>query len=218
MLSKHRILIADDHAIFRAGIKSLLESQPDIEVVGEAVDGLDTISRVNVLKPDLLISDLSMPKLNGTDGIRQIRARFAEMGIIVLTVHKEDEYIRAALTAGANGYVLKDDTQDELIAAIRQVLSKKAYLSPTICKDVVNGYIGDKNKIQYRSSLDILSTREQQVLKLIAEGYRNKQIGQYLSISPKTVEKHRANLMKKLDIHDVSTLTSFALKYGLVNH
>ncbi len=218
MNRKYQILIADDHAIFRAGIKSLLQSQPDIEVVGEAVDGLDAINRVNILKPDLLISDLSMPKLNGTDGIRQIRSRHPDMGIIVLTVHKEDEYIRAALAAGANGYVLKDDTQDELIAAIRQVTSKKTYLSPTICKDVVHGYISDKDKVQYRSSLDILSYREQQVLKLIAEGHRNKQIAQFLSISPKTVEKHRSNLMKKLDIHDVSTLTAFAMKNGLVNH
>jgi len=215
---QHRIVIVDDHAIFRAGIKALLDSESDIEIVGEAEDGQSALQAVNNLDPDLVITDLSMPKTTGTDGIRQIRRRFPNVGIIVLTVHRAEEYIRTALAAGANGYVLKDDSEHELLTAIRQVMAKKIYLSPSICGSIISGYLGEKkgNGSTSTPSWDCLSPREQQVLKLIAEGLRNKEIAEYLSISPKTVEKHRGNLMRKLNIHDVSGLTIYAINSGLV--
>jgi DNA-binding NarL/FixJ family response regulator len=213
----HRIIIVDDHAIFRAGIKALLDSEPDIEVVGEAEDGLSALQAVNNLNPDLIISDLSMPRTSGTEGIRQIRKRFPDMGIIVLTVHRAEEYIRAALSAGANGYVLKDDSEHELLTAIHRVMNKKIYLSPSICSNVVAGFLGERNQNPSAPSWDCLSPREQQVLKLIAEGHRNKDIAEYLSISPKTVEKHRGNLMRKLDLHDVSSLTIYAINNGVIS-
>ena len=213
---RYRIVIVDDHAIFRAGIKALLDSEQDIDVVGEAEDGLSALQAVNNHKPDLVICDLSMPKTNGTEGIRQIRRRFPDIAIVVLTVHRAEEYIRAALAAGANGYVLKDDTEKELLSAIHQVLDKKVYLSPSICNNIISGYLGDKKEAGSAPSWDSLSPREQQVLKLIAEGQRNKDIAEYLSISPKTVEKHRGNLMRKLNIHDVSSLTIYAINNGLV--
>ena len=216
---QHRILIVDDHAIFRAGIKALLDSVQDIKVVGEAEDGLSALQAVNSLKPDVVISDLSMPKTNGTEGIRQIRKRFPSIGIVALTVHRAEEYIRAAFAAGANGYVLKDDTENELLTAIRQVVSHKVYLSPSICNNVVSGFLGDnKAPASAPTSREMLSPREQQVLKLIAEGFRNKAIADYLSISPKTVEKHRGNLMRKLDLHDVSSLTIYAINNGVIDN
>ncbi|MCI0504703.1 MAG: response regulator transcription factor [Gammaproteobacteria bacterium] len=216
--AQHRIVIVDDHAIFRAGIKALLDSEPDIEVVGEAEDGLSALQAAINLKPDLILSDLSMPKTSGTEGIRQIRRRFPAIGIIVLTVHKAEEYIRAALAAGANGYVLKDDSEQELLTAIHQVSNKNFYLSPNICNSVVSGFLGERNKYASLPTWDSLTPREQQVLKLIAEGYRNKAIADYLSISPKTVEKHRGNLMRKLDLHDVSSLTIYAINNGIIDN
>ncbi|HEY5602461.1 MAG TPA: response regulator transcription factor [Gammaproteobacteria bacterium] len=212
----HRIVIVDDHAIFRAGIKALLDAEEDIKVVGEAEDGLSAFQTVNRLKPDLVISDLSMPRTSGTEGIRQIRRRFPEIGIVVLTVHKAEEYIRAALAAGANGYVLKDDNEHELLTAIHQVIGKKTYLSPSICNNIVSGFLGERHQSASTPSWDCLSPREQQVLKLIAEGQRNKDIAEYLSISPKTVEKHRGNLMRKLDLHDISSLTIYAINNGVI--
>ncbi len=218
MEAQCRIVIVDDHAIFRAGIKALLDSEPDIEIVGEAEDGLSAVQAVNALKPNIIISDLSMPRTSGTEGIRQIRKRFADIGIVVLTVHRAEEYIRAALFAGADAYVLKDDSELELLTAIHEVLSKKIYLSPSICGNIVAGFLGDRNENARAPSWDCLSPREQQVLKLIAEGHRNKDIAEYLSISPKTVEKHRGNLMRKLDLHDVSSLTIYAINNGVINN
>ena len=214
----HRIVIVDDHAIFRAGIRALLDAEQDLEVVGEADDGLSALQTVSNLNPDLVLSDLSMPRVNGTEGIRLIRKRFPDIAIIVLTVHRAEEYIRAALAAGANGYVLKDDSEFELITAIHQTLAKRIYLSPSICSNIVSGYLGDQRlqEAPFRPGRESLSPREQQVLKLIAEGQRNKSIAEYLSISPKTVEKHRGNLMRKLDLHDVSSLTIYAINNGIV--
>ena len=215
MKSPVRILIADDHTILRAGIRSLLDMVPDFEVVGEADNGKDAIYLAGQLKPDLLLSDLSMPKTNGTEAIQRIKSRYPDIKILVLTVHKTEEYVHAALKAGANGYVLKDDTSDELINAIQNVAAGKTYLSPGICNKVVMGYLADPGKENISTSMDLLTTREREVMKLIAEGHRNKDVADYLSISLKTVEKHRSNMMKKLDLHSASDITSFAIKNGL---
>jgi DNA-binding NarL/FixJ family response regulator len=216
MKSPVRILIADDHTILRAGIRSLLDMVPDFEVVGEVDNGKDAIFQAGQLQPDLLLSDLSMPSTNGTEAIEHIKSRYPAIKVLVLTVHKTEEYVHAALKAGANGYVLKDDTSDELITAIRNIAAGKTYLSPSICSEVVMGYLADPGKERIYTSIELLTSREREVMKLIAEGNRNKDIAQYLSISLKTVEKHRSNLMKKLDLHSASSVTSYAIKNGLI--
>jgi len=218
MQAVHEIMIIDDHTMFRAGIRALLETQDNLRIIGEASDGLEGLHQAVRLQPELIISDLSMPNLNGTEAIAAIKKRLPEVKILVVTVHKIEEYIHAALKAGADGYILKDDSQDELITAIQQVLAGKTYLSPSICKDVVNGYLNPSADptTQLKPGRDSLTQREMQVLKLIAEGNKNKQIASLLSISTKTVEKHRSNLMKKLDLHDISSITAYAIKNGIV--
>jgi DNA-binding NarL/FixJ family response regulator len=216
--NKIKIVLAEDHTILRAGLKSLLESTQRFMVVGEADNGRDAIRRVAELKPDLVIVDLSMPGLSGIDAIREIKDRYPEVKALVLTVHCEEEYVHASLQAGANGYVLKDATQTELISAAEQVLEGQTYLSPDITEKVINSYLqGNKNQQETGTRWDSVTLRERQILKLIAEGHTNKSMANYLCISVKTVEKHRANLMKKLDLHNVSALTTYALEKGIIN-
>ena len=215
MKSPTRILIADDHTILRAGIRSLLDKVSGFQVVGEVSNGKDAVYQAGQLKPDLVLSDLSMPKTNGTEAIQHIKSRYPDIKVLVLTVHKTEEHVYAALKAGADGYLLKDDTSEELINAINNIIAGKIHLSPSICNDVVMGYLADANKEKTPSSIDLLTTREREIIKLIAEGYRNKDVAEYLSISLKTVEKHRSNMMKKLDLHSSSSITSFAIKNGI---
>ena len=214
-MQKHTILLADDHSILREGLRSLLSSTPDLEIIGEAEDGKDTIEKARQLQPQLVLMDLSMPVINGTDAIRIIKQRSPEIKIIVLTVHKSEEYVRATLDAGADGYVLKDDTSNDLLTSIKNVQKGKIYLSPGICDKVINGYLNHPDKVSSVRSWDQLTLREREVLKLIAEGSKNREIADCLSVSIKTVEKHRSNLMKKLDLHGVSKLTTYAIENGL---
>ncbi len=213
----HRIVLVEDHRILREGIKALLSSNPCLEIVGEAENGLEAIRTVRKKKPDLVIMDLSMPKMDGLDAIKEIKHQWPYIKLLILTVHKAEEYVFAALKSGANGYLLKDSTYAELKLAIENVLDGKIYLSPGISETVVASYL--KGKIpddNNQLSMKNLTQRERQILKLIAEGNTNKTIGEYLCISVKTVEKHRSNLMKKLDIHNASELTAFAMEKGLV--
>ena len=218
-MDKKRIVIAEDHTILRAGLKALLESNSNFEVVGEADNGRDAIRRVAELKPDLIIMDLSMPGLSGIDAVKDIRDRYPEVKALVLTVHSEEEYVLSSLEAGANGYVLKDATQNELIAAAERVLNGKTYLSPEITEKVVDSYLqANKNSREPVTKWDSVTQRERQILKLIAEGHTNKSMASYLCISVKTVEKHRANLMKKIDLHSVSALTTYAMEKGIISY
>jgi DNA-binding NarL/FixJ family response regulator len=217
MSQKYRVVIAEDHTILREGLKSLLSSSPDFEIIGEAGDGREAIRCVEKCKPNLILVDLSMPRMNGIDAIREIKRRFPETKILVLTVHKTEEYILATLKAGADGYVLKDATHAELMIAVKNVLSGKHYISPGISEKVIEGYLEGRKTLKTRTSWETLTQREREILKLIAEGYKNKEIADYLCISPKTVEKHRANLMEKLDLHNVQALTAFAIEKGLVS-
>ncbi len=216
MSSKYRIVIAEDHTILREGLRSLLSSSPDFEIVGEAKDGQEAIRCVEKLKPDLVLTDLSMPRMNGMDAIREIKRRSPETKVLVLTVHKAEEYILATLKAGAEGYVLKDSTHAELMMAIKNVLSGKRYISPGISDMVLEGYLEGRKTLKTKSSWEILTQRERGILKLIAEGYKSKEIADYLCISPKTVEKHRSNLMEKLNLHNVQALTAYAIEKGVV--
>jgi len=216
MGEKKRIVIAEDHTILREGLRALLSSDPDFEVVGEAEDGREAIRCAGEFQPDVLLLDLSMPRMNGLEAIAEIKRRSPETKILALTVHNDEEYVLAALRAGADGYVLKDARHAELVMAIRSVLSGKRYLSPGVSEKVIEGYLEGKKTIKTTSSWGSLTQREREVLKLIGEGYKNKEIAQFLHLSVKTVEKHRSNIMEKLDLHNVSALTAYAMEKGLV--
>ena len=216
MEDKQRIFIAEDQTIVRDGLRALLSSNPNFEVVGEAEDGREVIRNIEEYKPDLILMDLSMPRMNGMEAIKEVKKLLPDTKILVLTIHKTEEYILTVLKAGADGYLLKNDTQEELMTAIKSVLEGKSYLSPGVSQKVIEGYVEGSKTVKTKSSWDTLTQREREILKLIAEGYKNREIADDLCISIKTVVKHRANLMEKLDLHNISALTTFAIEKGLV--
>ncbi len=213
---KIRILLADDHTILREGIRSLIEDEPDLEVVGEAEDGISVVKLADSLKPDVILMDLAMPLLNGLEATRQIRKNNPNAKILILTMHENEEYIRQVLATGAMGYILKDAAARELLGAIRSVHKGEVVLSPAITRLIVTDYLrwGD---LSTQDSSDGLTDRERQILQLIAEGYTNKQIADILSISIKTVQAHRLNLMKKLDLHDRGELIKYAIQKKIID-
>jgi len=217
MNEKHRIMIVENHTLLRAGLRVLLSQDADLDVVGETDNGRDAITMAVKLMPHLILTDLNMPGMNGIEAIRAIRMFVPETKILVLTVHRTDEYIHESLKAGANGYLLKDATHTELSIAIHSILKGKTYLSPDVAERVINGYLNPGSLTGPVCAWDTLTLREREVLKLIAEGHPNRYIAEFLCLSVKTVEKHRSNLMKKLDLHNSSTLTSYAIEKGLVS-
>jgi two-component system response regulator NreC len=202
-------VIAEDH--------TLLSSQPDLEVVGEAADGLEAIRCVQSHSPDLVLLDLSMPRMTGLDTIKEMRRVTSQTKIVVLTVHNTEEYLLSTLQAGADGYVLKDAHSTELLTAIRHVLDGRRYLSPSISGTVIDGLLPGKKASAIRSAWETLTQREREILKRVAEGHKNKEIADLLCISVKTVEKHRASLMEKLGLHNVASLTALAAEKGLIS-
>ena len=216
MNEKRRIFLAEDHTILRDGLRMILTSQPDYEVIGVAEDGREAVRGVEHSKPDLIILDLSMPKVNGLEAIKDIKKISPETKILVLTMHDSDDYVMQVFKAGGDGYMLKYDTQADLMTAIKSILSGKQYLSPGVSRKVIAGYLEGGKNVKSKISWDTLTKREREILKLIAEGYKNREIADYLCISEKTVIKHRANLMKKLDMHNVAALTAFAVSKMLV--
>jgi DNA-binding NarL/FixJ family response regulator len=212
----YNILIVDDHALMRNGLEAMLASEPDYEVVGVAADGMTAIRSVAELQPDVVLMDLTMPRTSGMDAIVQIKRQYPDVKIVALTFHKEEKYIHATLEAGADAYVLKDDSRTELFNALANVVSGNNYLSPSIVDKVVAGYLSGGDASTSKPSWEALTRREREVIKLIAEGKRTKEIAEYLSLSPKTIEKHRTNLMRKLDLHNVSEVTVYAIKNGFV--
>jgi DNA-binding NarL/FixJ family response regulator len=213
MKNKRRILIVEDHTLLRAGLRALLSQDPEIEVIGDAADGRDAMRKIASVSPHLVLMDLTMPGSNGIETIVEIKKRHPNVKVLVLTLHKTEEYVHESLKAGADGYILKDASHDELRVAIRSVLNGKTYLSPDISDKVITRYLGGQSK--QSSVWETVTQRERQVLKLVAEGHSNKYIAEYLSLSVKTVEKHRSNLMRKLDLHNASALTAFAIEKGL---
>ncbi len=216
MQKRYKIVIAEDQTLVREGLRSLIASEKDYQVVGEAEDGLQAIRCVDRLKPHLVLIDLAMPKLSGISAIREIKRMHADTKIIALTFHTSEGYLMAAFDAGADGYCLKNDTYIELTTAIRCVLEGKKYLSPEISGKVLNGFL-EMKKEDVTSTWDTLTRREIEVLKMVGEGYTSPEISQLLGISPKTVDKHRANIMKKLNLHNTAALTAYAIERGLVS-
>lgn len=211
-----RIVLAEDHRLLREGLKALLLTEKNLQVVDEAENGLEAVKCVEKHNPDLILLDLSMPKVSGISVIKELKSRFPKVKILALTIHESDQYVLEAFESGADGYCLKDASRDELLLAIESVLSGKIYISPGISENVMEGYLEGKKTLKGSTSWDNITQREKDVLKLIGEGHRNKEIASVLNISVKTVEKHRANIMKKLDLHNVSALTAYAIEKKLV--
>ena len=214
-MSKIRVLIVDDHGIMRAGIRSLLEGQPDIEIVGEASSGCEAIEQATLLQPDVVLMDIAMRGLSGLEATQAIREHNPQINVLALTMHDREEYFFAMLKAGALGYVLKESGPAELLAAIRAVHRGEAFLSPGVTKAVLEDYLGQpKDKTQ--SHYDSLTLREKQVFRLAAEGNTSREIAEMLHISPKTVEKHRSSMMRKLKLDNLSELIKVAVRKGFI--
>jgi DNA-binding NarL/FixJ family response regulator len=205
-------LLADDHTILRKGVRMLLDSQPDIEVIGEAKTGREAISEARRHHPDIVIMDVSMPELNGIEGTRQICDEMLNTKVIGLSMHKDAVYVREILRAGARGYLLKDSEDDDLLKAIRAVHRGEAFLSPAISDAVLTDY-----RKHVSNPIDQLTSREREILTMIAEGKSNKEIATGLSLSVYTVESHRGSVMEKLNLHNTGDIVRFALRNGLTS-
>jgi len=214
-MTQIQVLLADDHKLVRAGIRSLLERMPEVEVVAEASDGREAIRLVEQLEPQVVLMDLAMPELNGLEATRHLTLAFPKIRVLILSIYADQEHVYQALVAGAAGYLLKGAATDELELAIRSVAHGETYLSPPVSKPVIMEYIR-RTDIGVNSRAR-LSPRQTQILKLIAEGKTSKQAALELAISVKTVETHRAALMKRTGVHDVAGLVRYAVKVGLVN-
>ena len=209
-----KVLLVDDHAIIREGLRSLLEKQPDMEVVADTDDGRKAFDFVRELLPDIVIMDITMPGLNGIEATRQIITKFPKVKVIALSIHSKRRYVTDMLSAGASGYILKECLFDELVQAIRAIVAGGRYLSPRITDVVINDYVKRLSTVA-DSPLQSLSVREREVLQLVAEGRSTKQIALELHVSTKTIEANRRQIMDKLDIHSVAELTKYAVREGL---
>jgi DNA-binding NarL/FixJ family response regulator len=212
-----RVLIADDHKIMLAGLRSLLEKQSDIEVVGEAENGRKAVQLAQEKKPDVVVMDVSMPDLNGIEATTQILENLPETRVIALSMHSDKRFVMGMLRAGAAGYLLKDCASQELANAIAQVAGGKKYLSPEITGVVIDDFLQGSVLDEDETVASVLSAREREVLQLIAEGWSTKQIASHLYVSIKTIETHRRQIMKKLDLHTIADLTKYAIREGLTS-
>ena len=213
-MSPYRIVLADDHVMFRQGIKNILEGAEDLEVVGEAGDGLKLLELLKKVTPDMVILDISMPNLRGLEATREIKMISSDVKVLILTMHRDKEYVYSAVSAGAEGYLLKEDADTELFAAIENIRQGEPYISPLLSGKLTHELIQAQQKGQLTPPSDPLTTREREVLKLIAEGISNKEIADLLFISIRTVEHHRANIMQKLNIRKTANLIKYAIRKG----
>jgi DNA-binding NarL/FixJ family response regulator len=212
-----RILLVEDHRILREGLRSILDAQADLTVVGEAEDGGEAIHRARELQPDMVLLDLSMPRMNGLEAIKGIKRVAAQARVVILSVHHDMEYVQGALSAGADGYLTKDSSGDELVAGLLSVAKGTRYLCRAITDHLAELPGCNPGLSSKTLNCHLITQREREVLKLVAEGFRSRQVADYLCISEKTVEKHRTNLMRKLHVHTVSGLTAYAIEKGLVS-
>jgi two-component system response regulator NreC len=212
-----RILIADDHAIVREGLKQLLNSQRDMEVAGEAQDGREALEKAKSLRPDVTILDIAMPGLSGLEAVRLVKEAVPHTQIVVLSMHEKEAYVHQAFASGALAYVLKASPSTDVLEAIRTAHRGEYFLSSKIKAEVIGRYLESRKEKPAVRGYDLLSEREQQVFRLMVEGNSTNQIADVLCVSPKTVEKHRGNVMNKLDIHDLVALVKYAIKIGIID-
>jgi two-component system response regulator NreC len=209
------IILADDHEVVRLGIRTLLENEPDFQIVGEASDGLKTVDIVKHLNPDVLILDLMMPGINGIEVTQQVKKISPKTHVIILSMYSNEAYVLETLRKGAEGYVLKDSTGNDLVKAVREVTAGRRYLSPPLSERAIDIYI-ETTKTSTLDPYETLTSREREVLHMVAQGYSNVEVADYLSISPRTVEIHRANMMHKLGLHNQASLIRYALQRGIL--
>ncbi len=215
-MDRIRVLLAEDHIIMRDGLRMLLESAPDFVVVAEAANGREAVSRAQETRPDLAILDISMPEIGGLEATRLIKAELPHTQVLILTMHESDEYFFSALQAGASGYVLKKAATQDLIAAARSVAHGEAFLYPSVAKKLIGDYVNRVQTGAEQGGYFGLSEREREILKLIADGASNQQIAERLSITPSTVQTHRAHILEKLGLRTTVELIKYAVRHGLV--
>ena len=216
-MEKIRVFLVDDHTVVRQGLRRILESDEEIEIVGEAGDGRTAIDLVQKLRPHVVVMDVAMPELNGIEATRQIVKRIEGAKVLVLSMHGDDVYVRQALKAGARGYLLKDSEDLDLIKAVKAIRAGGSFFSPPVSKVVLSGYLGDKDGGDAEDGVARLTDREREVLQLIAEGKTNKEVAHALSVSVNTVETHRKHIMEKLDLHNTAELVRFAIRTKIVH-
>jgi two-component system response regulator NreC len=217
MSTSIRVLIVDDHTLFREGLCALFSSERDVEVVGEAAGGEEAVRKALELKPDVVVMDLMMPGINGIEATQRIRAALPEVRVLVLSMYDDEEHVQRLLAGGASGYMLKRATSDELVRALKEVVAGGMPLDPAVAAKVVKDYVRRVQGDPEPESGAELTPRELEVLRLVAEGFTNQAIADRLKISRKTVDVHRTNLMRKLDLHDVTELVKYALRRGLIS-
>ncbi|GER79747.1 MAG: DNA-binding response regulator [Anaerolineae bacterium CFX3] len=211
-----RLLLVDDHAVVRSGLRMLLASESDVEIVGEAGSGSEAVAAAASARPDVILMDIGLPDMTGIEATRVVKSQFPEIAIVALTIHEDEEYFFRMLDAGASGYVPKRAAPEELLTAIRAAASGEVYLYPSLAKLLVKDYLSQERETANRSTLDGLTEREQEVLSLLAEGQNNAEIASALVISPKTVERHRENIMRKLNLHSRAELVRYAIRKGII--
>jgi two-component system response regulator NreC len=212
-----RILLADDHIIMRNGLRLLLERQPGFQVIAEAADGRETVEMTEALRPDVVVLDVAMPNLNGIEAARQIASKLPAVAVVILSMHSDESYVLRALKAGARAYLLKDSAESDLIGAIKAVTEGKAFFSPAISKMLVDDYVRRLQQRGVDDSYELLTTREREILQLLAEGKSNKDVANLLNLSLYTVETHRGNIMQKLNLHSVPELILYAVRKGVIS-
>ena len=216
-MPKLRLLLADDHTLVRHGLRKILEERPEWEVVAEAGDGREAVRLAIEARPDVCIFDIGMPLLNGIDATRQVVKRRADAVILMLSMHTDEPYVIRALQAGAKGYLLKDSVGDDLLTAVATVAAGKAFFSPSIAGALLDDYVRRVSSTTMVDAYDTLSDREREIFQLVAEGHSNKDVAQILSISPATVETHRARILEKLDVHNTAELVLYAVRRGVIS-
>lgn len=213
----YRIFLADDHTLIRQGLKRILEENDSYKIVGETGDGLQIVPNIKRLQPDAIILDISMPNLMGIDAISKIRKVDKKIKILILTMHRNEDYVYECLVSGAHGYILKEDADTELVAAMEAIRRDNIFISSSFAEEVIREFVGKKRESRTKKPLTALTAREQEVLRLIAEGMSNKEVAKALSISVRTVEHHRLNIMRKLDVSNVTGLIKYAVKAKLIS-